>query len=214
MKRTGVLWVLLFLVSSCITVNVASQSQQPTNTPTPTVSGTTLLDLIEQAPNARWGNFVAGTVLPFPGNDNDIRGFALYRFNATMENGNTYPKLLETHPQWVDNGGIMGWYGPITINNGCRFIANVGFLNAPGSCTDGVEFRVNFKESVADTDTLLIDVPHKYNGILVPINTSLESIAGKTGYLQLIVLTAGNSCGDWATWTDAKVIQGGSLGDL
>jgi hypothetical protein len=166
----------------------------------------TILDLIEAAPTAKWDNFVVGVVLPFPGNDNDNRGFATYKYNVKMEDGITYARVLETHPQWVDEGSITGWYGPLTIAAGSKFVAKVGFLSGAQG-TDGVEFRLAFRESSTLKDTMLVDVPAKYDGKLTDIDTSLDAIAGKTGQILLIVVAAGTSNRDWAAWTEAKIIR-------
>lgn len=166
----------------------------------------TVLDLIEAAPTAKWDNFVVGVVLPFPGNDSDTRGFAMYKYNVKMEDGNSYTRVLETHPQWVYEGSITGWYGPLTIPAGSQFIAKVGFLDGAQG-TDGVEFRLAFRESTTLKETMLVDVPAKYDGKLIDINQSLDAIAGKTGQILLIVVAAGSSNSDWATWTEAKIVR-------
>lgn len=166
----------------------------------------TVLDLVEAAPNAKWDNFVVGVVLPFPGNDTDNRGFVTYKYNVKMEDGNIYPRVLETHPQWVQEGSITGWYGPLTIPAGSKFVAKVGFLDGAQG-TDGVEFRLAFRESSTLKDTMLVDVPAKYDGKLIDINTSLDAIAGKTGQILLIVVAAGTSNKDWAAWAEAKIVH-------
>ena len=166
----------------------------------------TVLDLIEAAPTAKWDNFVVGVVLPFPGNDNDSRGSATYKYNVKMEDGNSYARVLETHPHWVDEGSITGWYGPLTIPAGSKFVAKVGFLDGAQG-TDGVEFRLAFRESSTLKETMLVNVPAKYDGNLTDIDTSLDAIAGKTGQILLIVVAAGTSNRDWAAWTEAKIIR-------
>jgi PKD repeat protein len=166
----------------------------------------TVLDLIEAAPTAKWDNFVVGVVLPFPGNDNDNRGFAMYKYNVKMEDGNSYARVLETHPHLVDEGSIFGWYGPLTIPAGSKFVAKVGFLDGAQG-TDGVEFRLAFRESTTLKETMLVNVPAKYDGKLTDIDTSLDAIAGKTGQILLVVVAAGSPNSDWATWTEAKIIR-------
>jgi len=166
----------------------------------------TVLDFVDAAPSAKWQNFVMGVVLPFPGSDSDNRGFATYKSNVKMEDGTIYPRVLETHPQWVDEGVISGWYGPLTIQPGSEFVAKVGFLDGAQG-TNGVEFRIAFRDSSTLKDTMLQVVPAKYDGKLDTFKTSLESIAGKTGQILLIVQSAGSSYRDWAAWIDAKIIR-------
>jgi hypothetical protein len=167
---------------------------------------TTVLDLVEAAPLAKWDDFVMGVVLPFPGTDTDNRGFVMYKYNVKMEDGNSYARVLETHPQWVDEGSITGWYGPLNIPAGSKFVAKAGFLEGAQG-TDGVEFRLGFREASTLKDTLLINVPAKYDGKLNDIEVPLDAIAGKTGQLQLIVVAAGTSNKDWATWTEARIVK-------
>jgi len=166
----------------------------------------TVLDFIEEAPNAKWENFVVGVVLPFPGNDNDTRGFATYKYSVKMEDGNTYTRVLETHPQMVYGGVVYGSYPPITVPAGSKFVAKVGFIDGAQS-TDGVEFRLAFRESSTLKDTMLDVVPAKYDGKLDTFDTSLEPVAGKTGQLSLIVHSISQPTGDWAAWTEAKIVR-------
>jgi hypothetical protein len=130
----------------------------------------------------------------------------MYKYNVKMEDGNSYARVLETHPQWVYEGSIFGWYGPLTIPAGSKFIAKVGFLDGAQG-TDGVEFRLAFRESTTLKETMLVDVPAKYDGKLTDIDTSLDAIAGKTGQILLVVVAAGSPNSDWATWTEAKIVK-------
>jgi hypothetical protein len=166
----------------------------------------TVFDFIDAAPNAKWDNFVMGVVLPFPGSESDKRGFATYKYNVKMEDGTTYARVLETHPQWVDGGVIFGWYGPLTIQPGSEFVAKAGFLDGAQG-TDGVEFRIAFRESSTLKDTMLQVVPAKYDGKLDTFKTSLDPVAGKIGQILLVVQSAGTSYRDWAAWIDAKIIR-------
>ncbi|HEX2994550.1 MAG TPA: NBR1-Ig-like domain-containing protein, partial [Anaerolineales bacterium] len=103
-------------------------------------------DLYSQAPNANW-NSGAGN-LSFGGPDTDARGFVMYRANQKLEDGNGPNKILETHPQWVDNGVITGLYPAYTVVPGEHFKAKIGFLaQSDGSCGAGdVKFQLNYKE--------------------------------------------------------------------
>ncbi len=90
-------------------------SATPTSSPTPTAtpSPTTVYDFVARADHASWSSGTGKTqqhTLPFPGSDVDSRGFALWRTPATMENGSSVSRCLETHPKWVDNGFILGTY--------------------------------------------------------------------------------------------------------
>ena len=65
-----------------------------------------IYDFVGRASQAGWRS--GAGALPFPGSDTDSRGFALYRIDAILEDGSQWQKVLQTHPQWVDNGYIQG----------------------------------------------------------------------------------------------------------
>ncbi|MGA7677765.1 MAG: hypothetical protein WCA51_05265, partial [Dehalococcoidia bacterium] len=79
-------------------------------------------DFVEMAPMAYWWTKVGTDMvaLPFPGALNDNRGFATYRNNVKLSDGNTYARVLETHPQWVDNGWISGKYSGVYVPPGAK----------------------------------------------------------------------------------------------
>ncbi|MBM3284599.1 MAG: hypothetical protein FJY81_01875, partial [Candidatus Aminicenantes bacterium] len=61
-----------------------------------------VIDLLPLA-GAKTTQWTNGNVsLPFPGEETDERGFACYRENVELEDGNVYQKALETHPEWKD----------------------------------------------------------------------------------------------------------------
>jgi len=163
-------------------------------------------DFISKAPTASWGSG-AGS-LPFPGSDSDSRGFALYRDKAQLEDGSTRARVLETHPQWVSNGWIMGAYPQLTIPSDAELKVTVGFLQgATGS--DGVTFEIQFEEfqglKVAPKKYSVLSHRATYDGKLDSISKDLNYLAGKTGNFILYV-NAGQSSGqDWAAWAEAKI---------
>ena len=59
-------------------------------------------DLYTHAPDASWVG-TAG-VVTFGGPDTDVNGFAMYRTGSKVEDGSTPSKVLEIHPQFVNNG--------------------------------------------------------------------------------------------------------------
>jgi len=157
-------------------------------------------DFIAQAPNASWASG-AGS-LPFPGNDSDSRGFACYRDNWQLEDDGKKPRVLETHPQWVSNGWIMGVYPQLTVPPDAELKVIVGFLKgAAGS--DGVTFEVQFEEG--QSRQTITSCPATYDAKLDSRTSSLSSLAGRTGHFILYV-NAGQSSGkDWAAWAEARI---------
>jgi hypothetical protein len=163
-------------------------------------------DFITQAPSASWSSG-AGS-LPFPGSDSDSRGFALYRDSWQLEDNNTWARALETHPQWVSNGWIMGVYPQVTVPADAELKVTVGFFKgATGS--DGVTFEVKFEEflglQVAPKIYSILSHRATYDGKLDSITTELSSIEGKTGNFVLYANAGQNSGQDWAAWAEAKI---------
>jgi len=163
-------------------------------------------DFINQAPSAYWSSG-AGS-LSFPGSDSDSWGFALYRNNWQLEDDSPWVKVLETHPQWVSNGWIMGVYPQVTVPSNAELKVTVGFFKgATGS--DGVTFEVKFEEflglQVAPKVHSIISHRATYDGKLDSIVEELSSLEGKTGNFVLYA-NAGQSSGqDWAAWAEAKI---------
>jgi len=157
-------------------------------------------DFISKASTASWTS-EAGSLL-FPGSENDDKGFALYRDNWQLEDGSTWARVLETHPQWVSNGWIMGRYPKLTIPSGAELKVTVGFLKG-ATGTDGVTFEVQFEEG--QSRQTILSLQATYDGKLDSTTKSLSSLSGRTGYFILYVKAGQSSGQDWAAWAEAKI---------
>ncbi len=151
-------------------------------------------DLHSQAPAADWKSGAGN--LTFGGPDTDTDGFAMYKNGATLEDGSTNSKVLEMHPEWINDGVVTGLFPPYTVVAGEHFKATIGFL---GPCGVGdVKFQLNYKEAGtlhpldAWTDTC--------DGNLKSVDVNLNSIAGKNVQFALAVLANGPPAQDWAIW--------------
>jgi hypothetical protein len=169
-------------------------------------------DFLEEAPNADWKNI--GSDIDFDDLSNPSRGFAKYDYNTVLEDGNTYTKVLETHPEWRDYGWILGAFPNlndlINIPSGAKFKAKVGFLDDLGSTvtTDGITFIIQFLE-VGGTAYYFPNVQGlhcDYDQALDTLNIDLNSIAGKTGSFHLNVFAGPTSWDDHAVWVDPKIV--------
>ncbi len=169
------------------------------------VSNSSGFDLYSQAPNANW-NTGAGNI-PFGGPDTDAKGFVLYRNNQTLEDGSTPNKVLETHPQWVDNGVITGFYPAYTVISGEHFKAKIGFLaQSDGTCGAGdAKFQLNYKEVGSSTTQSLGEWADTCDGTLKDVDVNLNNIAGKNVQFALAVLANGSAGQDWAVWVNPQV---------
>jgi hypothetical protein len=187
-----IILVLLSLLSSSFSFSISHR--------TASAADSVFYDFIAQASSASWMSG-AGS-LPFPGSDSDSRGFALYRDNWQLEDDSTRARALETHPQWVASGWIMGKYPQLTVPTDAEIKVTVGFLKgATGS--DGVIFKVQFEEG--QTTQAILTCGASYDGKLDTVTQSLSSLEGKTGRFILYV-DAGQSSGqDWAAWAEAKI---------
>ena len=160
-------------------------------------------DFLAKAPEALWYSLTG--FLPWPGATNDTRGFACYRTDIMLEDGETYSKVLETHPQWVNNGWIMGDYDITSpIPAGARFKAEVGFVNG-ATGTDGVKFYVVFYDGTDYYFFPSSGFNATYDGHLDSLDFDLSSIVGKTGTMILEAHAGPSSAQDWAVWVDPSI---------
>jgi hypothetical protein len=161
--------------------------------------GSSGFDLYTRADEAQWISG-AGT-LPFGGPDTDNRGFAMYRPGATLEDGSTHNRILETHPEWVNNGAISGRYPAYTVVNGEHFLAKIGFI---GPCGVG---DANFQLNYIEDGTLhnLAQWAETCDGNLRAVDVDLSSLAGKNVQFVLAVSANGSSAQDWAVWVNPRI---------
>jgi hypothetical protein len=158
-------------------------------------------DFVEQAPTAYWWTKVGASMvaLPFPGAINDDRGFATYRYNVKLSDGNTYTRVLETHPQWVNNGWISGKYSGVYVPPGAKLRIKVGLINGAGA--GNVEFYIGKLGAVA---TISAGVVYA-DGVKV-VEADLSAYAGQTIDFVVGTNANGSSGQDWAAWAEAKII--------
>ena len=133
----------------------------------------------------------------------------LWRNNALLEDGHTYPRVLETHPQWVTGGIMQGayasMYGTYTVQASDHFYSQVGFLNGAGA--GNVRFRVMIRTGTGNI--WIADAPKAYSGALQTIDIPLSAYAGKTVdfILEVDANKTENATQDWAVWVNASIIR-------
>jgi len=160
-------------------------------------------DLHTRAAEATWVSGAGN--LTFGGPDTNASGFAMYRNSQKVEDGSSPAKILETHPQWVNDGVITGLYVPYTIVAGEHFKAKIGFLaKADGTCgTGSAKFQLNYKESGVIKP--LGEWAKTCDGTLKDVDVDLSSIAGRNVQLALAILANGPADQDWAVWINPQV---------
>lgn len=161
-------------------------------------------DLFTRAADASWVG--SAGVVTFGGPDTDVNGFAMNRSGTRVEDGSSPNKMLEVHPQMVNNGSMSGLYPAYTIVAGEHFKTKIGFLAKPdGSCgTGNVKFQLNYKE--AGVLKPLGEWTKSCDGTLKDIDVDLTSLAGKNVQIALAVLANGPADQDWAVWIRPEII--------
>ena len=160
-------------------------------------------DFHTRASTATWVS--SSTNLTFGGPDTDVNGFAMYKDGQRLEDGSSPAKILETHPQQVDNGSITGRYPVYTVASGEHFTAKIGFLAKPdGTCGSGnVKFQLNYKESGVLKP--LGEWTETCDSLLKSIDVDLSSLAGRSVEFVLGVLANGPAAQDWAVWVSPQI---------
>ena len=199
------LFTALLILAMCVPFvgSVSPASAETTQT-------TVVYDFIANAASASWRS--SAVPLSFGGPNNDIRGFAMYVAPATMEDGTSQRKVLETHPQWVNDGWIRGTYHNITIPSEATLNLKAGFLKG-ATASNGVLYSVRFLENGAlipyyfPAGNTTYNAGHlkTYSGSMWTLSWSLQDLAGKTGDFDLLVSANGSSQQDWACWEQADI---------
>ena len=161
-------------------------------------------DFYTRADSAVWIS-VAGN-LTFGGPDTDDKGFAMYKDGKKLEDGTAVSKVIETHPQFVDDGVISGRFPAYTVVAGEHFTAKIGFLaNSDGTCGTGkVKFQLNYRESGGPIVSLG-EWTESCDGTLKAVDVDLTSLKGKSVEMILAVLANGSSAQDWAVWVRPQI---------
>jgi hypothetical protein len=157
-------------------------------------------DFVEQAPTAYWWTKVDASMvaLPFPG-ATSTTGYANYQYNIKLNDGITYTRVLQTHPQWVNNGWISGKYSGVYVPPGAKLRIKVGFVQ--GADAGKVEFHIGKLGDVATISTVVAYA----DGVKV-VEANLDAYAGQTIAFVLGANANGSSGQDWAAWAEAKII--------
>jgi len=170
------------------------------------------IDLTNTADGARWvtGQLVDGhntrdsNEIPWNGSAGDDRGFARLD-TVTMENGSS-KSALRTHPKWVPDGTIKGFFPWVTAPDNAVFTAQIGFLDG-ASASDGAEFWVfeHHRENGTHVWNPVLRRQKGYTGELLDVKADLTHLSGEDVFLELRVDAAGRSTQDWAAWVDPKI---------
>ncbi len=181
-------------------VKLDSSTEDKTVTVNVTPAGPTVVyDFMDHMCDANWTSG-AGS-LPCPGGTGDNEGFVIAVGGMELEDGSTWPKALETHPQWVNDGWIQGKYHlPSPIQAGDRFVAKVGFLK--NAAAGNVRFMVTAGTNGGSTAWTQVK---PYNNSLVDVSFEFPSIFVGSSYVSLRLLANGSPSQDWAVWVEPRI---------
>lgn len=161
-------------------------------------------DFYTKAPSAVWVSGAGN--LTFGGPDTDVNGFAMYKDGQKVEGVTSPSKVIETHPQFVNDGVISGRFPAYTVVTGEHFTAQIGFLTFPdGTCGAGnAKFQLNYREGGGPV-TPLGAWTETCDGTLKSVDVDLTPLAGKSIEFVLAILANGVSTQDWAVWIRPQI---------
>jgi hypothetical protein len=161
-------------------------------------------DFYTKATSATWISGAGN--LSFCGPDTNTDGFVMYRDGKKVEGGTSDSKVLETHPQFVNDGVISGRFPAYTVVTGEKFTAQIGFLSlTDGTCGAGdAVFQLNYREGGGSV-TPLGSWTETCDGTLRSVSVDLSPLAGKNIEFILAILANGPSTQDWAVWIRPQI---------
>lgn len=147
----------------------------------------------------------SSTVLPCPGTTSDAGGFVVRDDSPYLQDGTQYTgPAIFTHPKWVDNGTIAGFFPGIDIQAGYHFRATLGCGWGGNACEATVQ--LNYSSDGGPT-TNLTQWVIKYGDEPVDVDIDLSSLAGHNVKFILGVSAKGTSAQDWIHWVNPRVIK-------
>lgn len=178
---------------------VQIKSVAPTPTPLPTSAYTLSFDFIARGPDASWKN--ATNNIPWGDPPEDSKGVAVNVANFKMEDGKTYPSLLATYPQHIENGKIIGVYPAYTIQANDHLRTRIGFKTDCG--TSSMKYQIKYIEG--QSEVTVGEWLKNCDGTLTSLDVNLSALAGHTVQFELVVVAVG-SPDVWSTlWVTPRI---------
>ncbi|OHB60209.1 MAG: hypothetical protein A2Y12_10290 [Planctomycetes bacterium GWF2_42_9] len=170
--------------------------------------GTTIYDLIANAPSVTWQNSKAVVTW---GNPVTQDGAAYYADSVQLENGTTYARTLFTHPDYrsdvtTGNHYMAGIFYNVTVPNtydAVKFIARLGFANGAQG-TDGVGAELYVVSGGVGASIYYTTAT--YDGKLDFMSADLSAYKGQTIEIHLVAYALTTTANDWACWTEAQIV--------
>ena len=151
---------------------------------------------------ASWAN--SSNNLPCPGSEGENRGFVLALNSPKMENGKSIGNGLLTYPEKANDGMITGKFPNFKVENGDRFQASIGCLEAANDCD--IIYRLQYQIGNGDIRTLG-QWREVYEGGSYAVNVDLSYLSGQKVKFILTVLANGSSHEDFALWVNPRITR-------
>jgi hypothetical protein len=211
-----------------ITATAIPPTKRPTQTATP--KPVLLYDFIRSAPDAYWeqrysddgveeSRQIEFFTTPYPYNKELYVGeydvaFAGWQTSVVIEDGSRATRAVAVFPYsgFYSFGRVLGYYDLtfMTIQRGDVFRVRAGYegklsyevFDPPA---DGVLFQIIFFETSLAEGILVEEWFEFDDGQTYSLDISLDSLAGKRGYMVLVVDSIGNTTGDFSLWIRAEI---------
>ena len=140
--------------------------------------------------------------LPCPGESGDANGFVTLLNQPVLESGKTYDLSILTRPDQDLSGWISGQFPYYQVNDGDRFRAEIGCLDASQGCD--VTFQLEYQTSNR-TVMNLGTWRESYDGQTTILDLNLSALAGQNVQLITSVRNNGRPGSANAFWHQARI---------
>src|SRR5258707_1043881 len=167
-------------------------------------------DFVANACAAQWKS--GAGILPCPGTDGDIKGFAIPNNSSQLEDGTMGPApSLTMAPESKYNGYIQGTYPLFTVLPGDHFKGSTGCAFFGFACY--VTFRLDYMNSSGLVKTFWTwrESSDKKNN---SFDLNLAPLAGQNVRFILTILATGSATNDKATWVAPSIVRLDTTGQV
>jgi len=140
--------------------------------------------------------------LKCPGKGTEPSGFVVRLEKPKQENRTEDQPALWTNPEMEDDGWIQGTYPAMEIQDGDRFVADVGCLADNDKCD--VLFRLKYRIGTGSVKELG-EWQEEYDGDITRIDVDLSDLDGKNVKFILEVTANGDYKEDAAFWLEPHI---------
>lgn len=151
------------------------------------------VDLYKEGLKAAWSS--GAGKLKINDKSADRKGFARLLGKKALHDNKQYEKVIELHPQWIDNGHIRGAFKIKVPNKASKFEAKAGFLSGV-TRTNGVRVTVTVGQG-SGAKTLLNRVVARNKPVTTLSAQIPKQFWNRSTVLTITVRANGHSTQDW-----------------